>query len=83
MDEVYKFLLGEELRRIESMKIVVERMTSQTLECSRFILDYSKNEKFRKSRLHRNTTNGELTCPSRDEIYQEFVSWNGRPHKGF
>ncbi len=81
MDEVYTFLTGEELRRIESMKIVVERITRQTLECSYFIREYSKNEKFRMLRLHCNITGGEPTCLSRDEIYQELVVWDGRPRE--
>ena len=81
MDEVYAFLTGEELQRIESMKTVVERVTRQTLECSYFIREYSKNEKFSKSRLHCNTTGGELTCLSRDKVYQELVVWDGRPPK--
>ena len=78
MNEVYTFLTEKELRDIESMKSVVERITLQTLECSYFIQEYSKNEKFRKLRLHRNTTSGELTCLSRDKIDQELVAWDGQ-----
>ena len=48
MNEVYTFLTEKELRDIEKMKNVVERITRQTLECSYFIQEYSKNEKFRK-----------------------------------
>ena len=48
MNEVYTFLTEKELRDIESMKSVVERIILQTLECSYFIQEYSKNEKFRK-----------------------------------
>ena len=48
MDEVYTFLTKKELRDIESMEIVVGRITLQTLECSYFIQEYAKNEKFRK-----------------------------------
>ncbi len=81
MDEVYTFRMGEELRRIESLKIVVERITRQTLECSYFIREYSKNEKFRTLRLYCNTTGAELTYLSRDEIYQELVVWDGRPRE--
>ena len=83
MNEVYSFLLGEELSRIKSMTIVVERITRQTLECCYFIREYSKNEKFRMLRLHCNTPGGELTCLSRDEIYQEFVVWDGQPRGKF
>ena len=79
MDEVYTFLMGEELRRIESMKAVVECIAHQTVECSYFIREYSKNEKFRMLRFHYNTIDGELTGLSRDEIYQELVIWNRRP----
>jgi hypothetical protein len=48
MNEVYNFLMKEELRDIESMKAVVERICHQTLECSYFIREYSQNKKFRK-----------------------------------
>ena len=81
MEEVYTFLTGEELWRIESMKAVVERITRQTLECSYFIREYSKNEKYRMLKLHCNTTGGELTYLSRDEIHQQFVVWDGRPRE--
>jgi len=81
MNEVYTFLTGEELRRIESMKTIVERITRQTLECSYFIREYSKNEKFRMLRLRYDTSGGELTYPSRDEIYQELTIWDGRPRE--
>lgn len=47
MDEVYTFLMKEELRDIESMKTVVERICYQTLECSYFIREYSQNKGFR------------------------------------
>ena len=83
MNEVYTFLMRKELRDIGSMKIVVERITFQTLECSYFIREYSRNEKFRKLRLDCNTTGGELTCWSRDEIYQELVVWDGQPRARF
>ena len=73
MDEVYTFLMGEELRRVESMKVVVECIIRQTLECFYFVQEYSKDEKFRTLRLHCNTTCGELTCLSTDEIDQELV----------
>ena len=55
MDEVYTFLTRKELRDIASMKIVVERITRQTLECSYFIQEYSGNEKFRTLSLNCNT----------------------------
>ena len=79
MGEVYTFLTEKELRDIESMKSVVERITRQTLECSYFIQEYSKNEKFRKLRLHCNTNGGGLICLLRDKIYQELelVVWDG------
>lgn len=48
MDEVYTFLMKEDLQDIESMKTVVERICYQTLECSYFIREYSQNKKFRK-----------------------------------
>ena len=48
MNEVYTFLTEEELRDIESMKTVVERICYQTLECSYFIREYSQNKKFRE-----------------------------------
>ena len=83
MNEVYTFLTRKELRDIEFMMIVVERITFQTLECSYFIQEYSKNEKFRKLRLHCNTTGCELTCLSRDEIYQELIVWDGQPRERF
>ena len=68
MDEVYTFLTKKELRDLESMEIVVGRISLQTLECSYFIQEYAKNEKFRKLRLHHKITGGELTCLSRDEV---------------
>jgi len=50
MDEVYTFLTTAELKAIESMKTIVERITHQTLECSHFIRAYcaNSNQKFRK-----------------------------------
>ena len=48
MNEVYAFLIKEELRDIDSMKTVVERICYQTLECSYFIREYSQNKNFRK-----------------------------------
>ena len=47
MNEVYAFLV-KELRNIESMKTVVERICYQTLECSYFVREYSQNKNFRK-----------------------------------
>ena len=49
MHGVYTFLTGAELRDIEFMKTVVERICHQTLECSYFIREYSQNKKFRKN----------------------------------
>ena len=71
MNEVYTFLTEKDLRDIKFMTSVVERITLQTVECSYFIQEYAKNEKFRKLRLDCNTAGGKLTCPSRDEISQE------------
>ena len=48
MNEVYTSLMKEDLRDIESMKTVVERICYQTLECSYFIREYSQNKNFRK-----------------------------------
>ena len=48
MNEVYTFLTTAELKVIESMKTIVERITHQTLECSYFIQAYCANQKFRK-----------------------------------
>ena len=47
MDEVYSSLTAE-LKAIESMKDVVDRITHQTLECSHFIEAYCRNQKFRE-----------------------------------
>jgi hypothetical protein len=52
MSEVYTFLTKAELRDIECMKAVVERICHQTLECSYFIRQYSQNKKFRKFTWH-------------------------------
>ena len=48
MKEVYTFLTEADLQHIESMKKIVEGIFRQTLECSYFIREYAKNEKFRK-----------------------------------
>jgi len=48
MDEVYMFLTTAELKDIRSMKVIVERITRQTVECSYFIQAYCGNQKFRK-----------------------------------
>jgi len=48
MNEVYTFLTTAELKAIESMKVIVERITHQTLECSYFIQAYCGNPKFCK-----------------------------------
>ena len=48
MNEVYTFLTTAELKAIESMKAVVERITLQTVQCSYFIQAYCANQKFRK-----------------------------------
>ena len=76
MNEVYEFLTKAQLRVIVSMKSVVERITDQTLQCSYFIQEYSRNEKFHMSTLCHNTITSELTCLARDEAYQEHVSRN-------
>lgn len=48
MNEVYTLLMQEELRVIESMQDVVERICQQTVQCSYLIQKYSQNKKFRK-----------------------------------
>ena len=48
MDEVYIFLTDKGLKAIKSMKGIVDRVTHQTLECSRFIQAYCGDQKFRK-----------------------------------
>ena len=48
MDEVYTFLTTAELKVVESMKTIVDRITLQTLECSHFIQAYCANQKFRE-----------------------------------
>jgi len=48
MDEIYTFLTNEELKVIESMKSIVERITHQTVQCSYFIQAYCGDQKFRK-----------------------------------
>ena len=48
MNEVYTSLTTAELKAIESMKAVVERITYQTVQCSYFIQEYCANQKFRK-----------------------------------
>lgn len=65
MNEVYTFLMKEELRDIESMKIIVERICHQTLECSYFVREYSQNKKFSKFIWHYGTDvhiNSTLSC---------------------
>ena len=48
MNEIYTFLTTAELKAIESMKAIVERITLQTVQCSYFIQAYCANQKFRK-----------------------------------
>ena len=48
MNEVYTLLTTAELKAIESMKAIVDRITHQTLECSHFIRAYCANQKFRE-----------------------------------
>ena len=48
MNEIYTFLTQQELRDIESMKILVATICKQTLECSYFIRRYAQDPKFRK-----------------------------------
>lgn len=45
-DEVYTFLTTAELKAIESMKAIVERITHQTMQCSYFIQVYCVKQKF-------------------------------------
>ena len=47
MTEIYTLLNNEKLEEIKSMKPVVQCICQQTLECSYFIEEYAKNEKFR------------------------------------
>ncbi|KAH9487249.1 Vegetative incompatibility protein HET-E-1 [Psilocybe cubensis] len=47
MDAVYTFLTAADLRDIESMKGIIEKICHQTLECSYFIREFSQNTKFR------------------------------------
>ena len=48
MNEVYTFLTTAGLNDIRSMKVIIERITHQTLECSHFIQAYCANQKFGK-----------------------------------
>ena len=48
MVDVYTFLTTAELKEIESMKTILERITRQTVECSYFIQAYCGNLKFRQ-----------------------------------
>ena len=49
MNDVYTFLMRQELRDIEFMKSVVATICKQTLECSYFIQKYAQDANFRKS----------------------------------
>ncbi|KAG1901401.1 uncharacterized protein F5891DRAFT_254157 [Suillus fuscotomentosus] len=52
--EVYRFMTQDDsLEKIESMRGIVEKIVHQTLECARFIRDYSETKSFWK-RLGKN-----------------------------
>ena len=48
MDDVYMVLTIANMDDIRSMKVVVERVTRQTVECSYFIQAYCRNQEFGK-----------------------------------
>ena len=48
MNEVYTFLTTAGLNDIRSMKVIIQRIAHQTLECSYFIRAYCANQKFRE-----------------------------------
>ncbi|KAG2118693.1 uncharacterized protein F5147DRAFT_757170 [Suillus discolor] len=49
--EVYRFMTQDDsLEKIESMRGIVEKIVHQTLECARFIRDYSERKSFWKRR---------------------------------
>ncbi|KAG2136354.1 uncharacterized protein EDB93DRAFT_1106911 [Suillus bovinus] len=50
LDQVYKFMMQDEtLRHISSMRGIVGQISQQTLECARFIRDYSETKNFCES----------------------------------
>jgi hypothetical protein len=50
LDEVYGFITQDDnLAKIESMRNVVGKIAQQTLECARFIRDYSETKNFCES----------------------------------
>ncbi|PPQ72845.1 hypothetical protein CVT26_003478 [Gymnopilus dilepis] len=46
MTEVYSLLNETDLKKLESMESVLERISHQTIECSFFIAEYSRTDKF-------------------------------------
>ena len=48
MNDVYRFLTAAELKAIESMRAIVERIALQTVQCSYFVQAYCTNQKFRE-----------------------------------
>jgi hypothetical protein len=79
MTEVYTFLTKAELRDIESMKAVVERICYQTLECSYFIRQYSQNKKFRKFTWHCGTDANEfISCLQGTRLLKNLISETDR-----
>ena len=48
MNEAYTFLTTAEWKTIKSMKVIIERIIHQTLECSYFIQTYCMDPGFRK-----------------------------------
>ena len=74
MNEVYETLTNAELRDIDSMKGVVERISQQTLECSYFIREYASNQKFRKSIIRGCVS--EANAWIRNEVRQKSCFWS-------
>ena len=74
MNEVYTFLMKEELRNIESMKTVVELICYQTLECSYFIREYSQNKNFRKLMSYFETVNAFIFYMQGTRLLKNMIS---------
>ncbi|KAG2141160.1 uncharacterized protein EDB93DRAFT_1338661 [Suillus bovinus] len=54
IDEVYNFITQDEnLSKVESMHDVIGKIAQQTLECARFIREYSETKNFCESSEHR------------------------------
>ena len=71
MNEVYTFLTEAQLSDIKCMKVVIESIVKQTLECSYFIQGYFKDERFCLLKVVSYTAVGELTLLSSDEAFRE------------